>query len=115
MSKTKQLYRLMQHAQWKTKIKVVEHIILNNMWEYYVTTNSCQKDIVQCFVVGFENELGDVYMPDLNGHILTRTKNLAEVMPAPNWNWIEEKPKRPRKMSAEGASLELKTKLKAKE
>lgn len=70
-------------------INVVEHIIVKNFWEYYVTDQKFDDDIVQCYVMGFENELGDVSMAEIKPHIRTRTKNLKEVAPATNCEWVD--------------------------
>lgn len=68
-------------------VNVVEHIILENGWEYYVTDNKFDDEIVQCVVMGFETELGDVWMPELKGLIRSRTKDLTDLMPCPGWKW----------------------------
>lgn len=70
-----------------TKINVIEHIMLKNMWEYYVTDDKHNDDIVRCLVMGFETELGDVSLSEINPYVLIRTKNLNEVMPASDWRW----------------------------
>ena len=75
-------------SKYGTIINVVEHIILKNGWEYYVTDNKFDTDIIQCVVMGFETEMGDVYMPELKGHIVSRTKDLAELAPCEGWEWI---------------------------
>lgn len=72
------------------KINVVEHIIVKNFWEYYVSNEDTgEKDIKFCLVMGEETELGDVWMPEIEPFIITKTKNLKEVMPASGWNWID--------------------------
>jgi len=73
-----------------TTIKVVEHIILRNFWEYYVTTEKFTDDIICCFVVGDFPELGDVSMQEIAPYIISRTKKLDEIMPAPGWKWGEK-------------------------
>lgn len=67
---------------------VIEWIMLRNFWEYYVIdapTNT--KEIKLCYVMGLENELGDVDMHEIKPYILSKTKNLAEVKPADNYTW----------------------------
>ena len=72
------------------KINVVEHIIVKNFWEYYVTDEDTgENDIKFCLVMGHETELGDVWMPELQPFIITKTKHLKEVMPASGWNWVD--------------------------
>lgn len=69
------------------KINVVEHIILRNFWEYYVTDDKFTDDIVRCLVLGAETEIGDVFLNEIKPYILSRTNNLANVMPAPGYSW----------------------------
>jgi len=72
----------------ETKLKVVEHIILRNFWEYYVTDEpECYPGVKFCLVMGFETELGDVPMDEIKHHIWTRTKDLKQVAPAGGWSW----------------------------
>lgn len=75
-------------SNYDTTINVVEHIILANGWEYYVTDQKFNDDIVQCLVMGFETELGDVSMSEIKPYIMTRTKDLSDVMPAQDWSWV---------------------------
>ncbi len=75
--------------EYGSKINVVEHIILRNGWEYYVTDNKFDTDITQCLVMGFETELGDVYMPEISPYIISKTNKLGDVMPAPGWKWAK--------------------------
>lgn len=70
-----------------SKINVVEHIILKNGWEYYVTDDKHDKDTVLCLVMGFETELGDVYMPEIKPYIVSRTRDLGGLAPAEGWEW----------------------------
>lgn len=69
------------------KINVVEHIILANGWEYYVTDDKHDDDTVLCLVMGFETELGDVYMPEIKPYVSARTKDLTGLAPATGWEW----------------------------
>lgn len=71
-------------------INVVEHIILRNFWEYYITdeTFGDDGDIVQALVMGYETELGDISLDEIKPYIISRTKNLEEVMPAEGWRWV---------------------------
>ena len=71
------------------KLNIVEHIIIRNFWEYYVTDiPSEDPDIKCCYVMGAECELGDVYMPEIEPYIISRTKNLLGVLPAFGFKWI---------------------------
>lgn len=70
------------------QINVVEHIILKNGWEYYVTDDVFEDSIVKCLVLGFEIELGDVDLKELKGSILSRSTDLNELLPCPGWAWV---------------------------
>lgn len=70
------------------KLKVLEHIILKNFWEYYVIDSPTNEgSIYQCYVMGFENELGDVDLNEIKPFIITRTKKLNEVACASGFSW----------------------------
>ena len=72
-----------------SEIEIIEFIITKNFWEYYVINEDTgNDDIKTCLVTGFETEIGDVYMPEIDEYILTRSKNLNEVMPAKGWEWV---------------------------
>jgi hypothetical protein len=74
-----------------TKLKVVEHIIIKNFWEYYLTDRPAENDgdIREALVIGFETELGDVSLQEIKPYIIARTKKITEVMPPPNWTWVD--------------------------
>jgi len=72
-----------------TELEIVEHIMLRNMWEYYVTTDVFQDDIVMCLVMGDFTELGDVSLDEIKPYIISRTRDLANVMPADGYRWID--------------------------
>ena len=79
-----------QMKKGNSTINVVEHIMLKNFWEYYVTDNKFNDDIVQCLVMGAETELGDVSLEEIKPYITLRTKDLDDIMPASGWAWVEE-------------------------
>jgi hypothetical protein len=75
-----------------TELRVKEHIILRNFWEYYVldqTPVEGDDDIFTALVIGFEQEIGDVSRNEIKPYIISKTKNLGEVMPAPGYKWKE--------------------------
>ena len=77
------------------KLNVVEHIILRNMWEYYILadepdTHAPDPDIVYALVMGFNDEIGTVSMSEIKPHIMTRTTDLSEIMPADGYEWEGE-------------------------
>ena len=74
------------------KLSVVEHIILRNMWEYYILadepdTHAPDPDIVYALVMGFNDEIGTVSMSEIKPHVISRTTDLSEIMPADGYEW----------------------------
>lgn len=75
-----------------TILNIKEHIILRNFWGYYVTDQVPVQDdpqVITALVMGFEQELGDVYLPEIQPYIAARTKRIKEVMPAAGWSWVD--------------------------
>ena len=69
-------------------VKVVEHIMLSNMWEYYILEAADEDGIAFALVVGDYTEMGSVSMDEIEPYIVSRTANL-DIMPAPNWSWCD--------------------------
>jgi|TARA_Y100000310_G_scaffold41620_1_gene38904 hypothetical protein len=76
------------------KLDVVEHIILRNMWEYYVLAaeevESVNSDIQYALVMGDHDEIGAVSMSEIKPHIFSRTTDLSEIFPASGYQWEDE-------------------------
>ena len=75
-----------------SSVNVVEHITLKNMWEYYVLDDpdGLNPDGIEtALVVGFDTEIGGVYMPEIEPYIVSRTSQLGDLMPAPSWKWAD--------------------------
>jgi len=73
-------------------INVVEHIITKNMWEFYIIDdpeNVRPEGYVTALVMGHETEIGDVYLPEIEPYIISRTTQLDQVFPARGWSWVE--------------------------
>jgi len=68
-------------------INVVEHIMVKNMWEYYVSEDTGNDNVRFCLVLGYETEMGNVDLREIEPYIILRTSNLSEVLPAPGWSW----------------------------
>ena len=76
------------------KLNVVEHIILRNMWEYYILadepdTHAPDSDIVYALVMGFNDEIGTVSLSEIKPYIVSRTTDLSEIMPADGYEWAD--------------------------
>ena len=73
---------------------VLEHIILKNFWEYYILERKSYPfgdDIQYCFAMGFANEYGTCSRTEMKPYIMTQTKQLDEIMPPDEWEWVEHK------------------------
>jgi hypothetical protein len=71
---------------------VHQHLILKNFWEYYL--EKTDKDgIAFGYVMGFENEWGDVSLNEVKPYIMTNTTGagLDEIMPPEGYYWEDEK------------------------
>ena len=77
-------------------LKVVEHIILRNFWEYYVLERELgdvvthDPDIVYALVMGDSQEIGKVSMYEIKKYIFSRTTDLSELAPAIGYSWEEK-------------------------
>ena len=69
------------------ELEVVEHVILQNMWEYFVTEKPDEHGVGWALVVGDAVEYGTVAEYDIRKYGISRTTDLTELMPAPNWSW----------------------------
>ena len=73
-------------------LDVVEHIILRNMWEYYIVadepdTHAPDPDVAFALVMGDYTEMGSVYLPEIEPHVFSRTTHLDEIAPATGYQW----------------------------
>ena len=80
-----------------TVLKVEEHIITSNFWEFYIVADEeggePNPDVKFALVMGDNTELGDVYLPEIEPYIITRTSDLATgVAPAAGYRWQDDEP-----------------------
>jgi hypothetical protein len=71
-------------------VKVIEHIMLSNMWEYYILEAADEDGIAFALVVGDYTEMGSVSMDEIAPYIVSRTVRLHEILPAPGWSWCTD-------------------------
>lgn len=82
--------RKIKNLKTSEVFEVTEHIIIKNYWEYYVlNANTNTPHTKLCLVMGFETEIGDVWLPELDEFVISRTKDLKEVMPPTRYDWID--------------------------
>ena len=70
-------------------VDVIEHVILSNLWEYYILEEPDEHGVVLAIVVGDATEMGSVWMDDIEPHVISRTTAFDEIMPAPHWSWCD--------------------------
>lgn len=72
------------------KLKIVDVFMLFNGWEYFLEEEN--KDRVAFgLVCGFEDELGSVYVPEVEPHIVSKAQaDVSDALPAPGWHWADE-------------------------
>lgn len=69
-------------------INVTSYRMLVNKWEYYITDDKHNEDIVRALVMGFETELGDISLSEITPYTMCQTNDLNEVLPAIGWEWV---------------------------
>lgn len=85
--------RYAKNLKTENRILISEFFITKNMWEYFVIEPQNEDEpkntdeIKFCYVLGIENEFGDVYMPEVNPYIISKTKNLKECLPPIGYEW----------------------------
>ena len=75
------------------KLNVVEHIMLRNMWEYFILADKVgegDSDIKYALVMGFEDEIGTVSLSEIKPHVRTRTTELSTIFPASGYEGADE-------------------------
>lgn len=82
--------RVMECESTGAKLKIEKHLILANGWEYYLEKED-RDGVAFGFVMGFENEMGSVYVPELTPYLLTKCEgnDLHDIFPASGWKWVD--------------------------
>ena len=76
-----------QMQKGNAKLDVVAHVILSNMWEYYITESPDDDGRLWALVVGDAVEYGTVAQYDIDKHGISYTTDLRELLPPPGWQW----------------------------
>jgi hypothetical protein len=71
-------------------VNIIAHIIVKNFWEYYVTDERFNNDIISCVVYGDFVEFGDVNMQEIKPYVISFTNHLEGLTAAPGWKWVEK-------------------------
>ena len=69
--------------------EVYEHIMTQNMWEFYILGPTNDDNVAFALVCGEEDELGFVSLDEIGPFIISRTKTMDGVMPAPGYSWLD--------------------------
>lgn len=83
--------RKMRRPDTGTVVNVHSHAITRNGWEYFFLDPKPNSQKNMCAVVmGFETEMGDVHIPEIEPYLLLVTHNLEDdILPAEGWEWAE--------------------------
>ena len=73
------------------RFTVAQHIILRNFWEYYLSEPN-ENGMAFGYVMGFENEWGDVDMSEIEPYVISRVTGAAlqDVMAPADYVWEDE-------------------------
>ena len=74
------------------QLNVVEHIILRNMWEYFILADKVgegDSDIKYALVMGFNDEIGTVSLSEIKPHVISRTTCMDDILPAAGYEWAD--------------------------
>lgn len=89
------MYKTMRKLDSRDQsINVIEYIVLKNLWEIYVFESKKldNGDIEYLtLTVGHATEMGSQWESELAPYIMDRTTNLADIAPAPDWEWVSER------------------------
>jgi hypothetical protein len=79
-----------QIQQGNAKLNVVAHVVLSNLWEYYITELPGDDGVGWALVVGDATEYGTIAQYDIDTHGISTTTQLHELLPPPGWCWADE-------------------------
>ena len=84
--------RNIKHTESNEPFAVYQHIILRNMWEYYLGEPD-ENGVAFGYVMGFENEWGSVSMDEIKPYIISvaRGDELNYILAPFNYYWEDEK------------------------
>jgi hypothetical protein len=71
-------------------VTVHSFAMTRNMWEYFFLDPKPNSAKNMCAIVyGNECEMGDVHIPEIEPHLMTVSRDLADLAPPPGWEWVE--------------------------
>jgi hypothetical protein len=85
-------HTMRQIRRGNATLNVVAHVILSNMWEYYITELPDANGVGWALVVGDYTEYGTVTQYDIDKHGISTTTQLGELLPPPEWAWCDGVP-----------------------
>ena len=84
-----------QITQGNSTLNVVAHVILRNMWEYYITELPDDTGIGCALVMGDAVEYGSIAQADIDAYGISYTTKLDDtdrmfpLMPPIGWEWAD--------------------------
>ena len=78
-----------QTTKDNSTLNVVAHVILRNMWEYYITELPDENGIGWALVMGDVVEYGSIAQADIDAYGLSYTTQLDDLMAPVGWAWAD--------------------------
>ena len=70
-------------------LEVKEHIMTKNFWEFFLLEEPDENGVAFALVCGDYDELGYVSLDEIKPFIISRTKQMDGIMPAPGYSWVD--------------------------
>jgi hypothetical protein len=82
--------RKMRRVDTGTVVNVYSYATNQMFWEYYFLDPKpdSQKNM-RAIVLGFETDMGDVHIPEIQPYLMSFTRDVSALMPAPGWEWVD--------------------------
>ena len=72
-----------------TTLNVVAHVMMCNMWEYYITESPDANGIGWALVCGDVVEYGSISQDDIDNYSMSYTTQLNDLLPPIGWQWAD--------------------------
>lgn len=69
---------------------VLKHIITRNFWEFYILSEADEHGQCLAYVLGAENELGNIHLPEIMPYVILVTEDFTDVLAPSGAVWKDE-------------------------
>lgn len=82
--------RKMRRLDTGTVVNVYSFATTRNFWEYYfLDPKPDTSKNMRAIVLGFNTDMGDVHIPEIEPYLMSFTRDMSDLMPAPGWEWVD--------------------------